>query len=177
MFKAQIDRSSGIGKSSTIGRFGNIRFRGSLKEEFESRIMPEPNTGCWLWIGKIDKDGYGGMSYNLVYDRAHRWSYQIYTGPILDDLYILHHCDTRSCVNPDHLYQGTPKNNSNDRVRRNRGAIGEAHGGSKLDSLQIKVIRSLQSSGIEQKEIAKYFNVTPALINLIIKNKLWKNLI
>lgn len=80
---------------------GSVRgFRGSPMERFMAKVTPEPNSGCWLWVGAMYvASGYGSFESR----RAHRWSYQTFVGPIPDGLVIDHKCRVRSCVNPDHL--------------------------------------------------------------------------
>lgn len=72
-------------------------------EDFETRSMPEPNSGCWLWLGALKDTGYGRLILAGRYWAAHRLSYVLYKGPIPDGLEIDHLCRTRCCVNPDHL--------------------------------------------------------------------------
>jgi hypothetical protein len=67
------------------------------------RFSPEPNTGCWLWTGYIDRDGYGLITFMGKTRRAHRLTYELLTASIPDGLTIDHLCRERSCVNPDHL--------------------------------------------------------------------------
>ncbi len=71
----------------------------SIRQSLEDMSLPEPNSGCWLWIGYICKDGYGILRGRC----AHRFAYEDYIGPIPDGLEIDHLCKTRSCVNPEHL--------------------------------------------------------------------------
>ena len=77
----------------------------SLRERFDAKWIPEPNTGCWLWMG-----GLAGRGYPMVYvpgqkwgTKAHRVAWELYRGPIPDGLVIDHTCRVKSCVNPDHL--------------------------------------------------------------------------
>jgi hypothetical protein len=73
-------------------------------EWFETRVSPEPNTGCWLWTGWLDHNGYGQTT--LVKGKnvlVHRLSYASHVGPVPVGLVIDHKCRVRSCVNPDHL--------------------------------------------------------------------------
>jgi hypothetical protein len=76
--------------------------------------------GCWEWIGIRAVNGYGRLSFRgrarTVHRLIHAWMY----GPILDGLCILHHCDNPPCVNPDHLYRGTYKDNTRDMYMRGR---------------------------------------------------------
>lgn len=72
-------------------------------ERFESKVSPEPNSGCWLWTGALMPSGYAKFHHNRNFGLAHRWAYQHFVGPIDDGLEIDHKCKVRCCVNPDHL--------------------------------------------------------------------------
>lgn len=121
-----------------------------LIERFLDHISPEPMTGCWLWTGVCDEDGYGRMD-NIL---AHRFSIEHHTGiRIPKGKCGLHHCDTPPCVNPAHLYVGENIENVADRVRRGRSASGvkclprtikrgSLHGMSKLTEQDVKQIRA-----------------------------------
>lgn len=116
------------------------------KELIESRSIPEPNSGCWLWEKAVDRGGYGVVrpDYDLL--RAHRLSYEIYNGKADERLYVLHRCDVRCCVNPDHLFLGTHADNMQDMVRKGRG---------KYECKAIKIRATLRNS-------AHYSNKTGA---------------
>ncbi len=91
-------------------------------ERFESKYIPEPNSGCWLWTGYLDHDGYGqftayAIGRRAVQIRAHRWSYEHFRAPIPEGLQIDHCCRVRCCVNPSHLEPVTCKVN----VHRGKG--------------------------------------------------------
>lgn len=91
------------------------------KEKFLKSVFPEPNTGCWLWHGPLDKDGYarfGLKGYGS--SRASRHAFRLFKQIDPKELYVLHKCDTPSCVNPDHLWLGTAKDNAMDCVKKGR---------------------------------------------------------
>jgi hypothetical protein len=98
-----------------------MKMRGySIRDRLLAWSIPEPNSGCWLWLGALFNDGYGAMTANGKCRRAHRISYQEFVGPIPDGLHLLHSCDVPTCINPDHLRPGTPKDNKGDQISRNR---------------------------------------------------------
>ena len=68
-----------------------------------SWVSPEPNSGCWLWLGSLDQDGYGLININKLLRRAHRAFYELLKGEIPSGLQLDHLCRVRCCVNPDHL--------------------------------------------------------------------------
>lgn len=92
-----------------------------------ARVEVQPN-GCWLWHGGKTKAGYGQVYVAGKNRRVHRAVYEAMVGPIPPGLFLCHHCDRPACVNPEHLYIGTPLDNSRDRVRRSRSACGECNG-------------------------------------------------
>lgn len=82
-----------------------------LPDRFWNRVMPEPNSGCWIWIGGQSDNGYGAYWVKTTNVGAHRISYEAHKGPIEDGMHIDHLCRVRCCVNPDHLEVVTPKEN------------------------------------------------------------------
>jgi hypothetical protein len=79
---------------------------------FESKVEPEPNTGCFLWAAGLTPDGYAAFSMGDKKLRGHRVSYEHFVGPIPTDLTIDHLCRVRSCVNPAHLEAVTKRTNT-----------------------------------------------------------------
>lgn len=80
----------------------------------EEKWIPEPNSGCWLWIASVNNDGYGFFGMGGRTMSAHRASWILHRGAIPKGKYVLHKCDVRQCVNPDHLYLGTQFDNMRD---------------------------------------------------------------
>jgi len=148
------------------------------RKSFLERICFEPNTGCWLWLGRLNPDGYGSLhaeDNEFGAYSAHRYSYQLFNGP-LNSLQVLHKCDVRCCVNPDHLFLGTQPENIIDMDKKNRRnpAKGEKIGNSKIKSEQALEIKKLYSTGnYRQIDIAKKFGVERGVVSSIVQNKTW----
>jgi len=134
---------------------------------------------CWLWQGFIKCSGYGSITINGEDYRAHRVSYFLANGSIDDQLLVLHRCDIRRCVNPNHLFQGTARDNSQDAVKKHRNArvFGERNGNHKLTKQQVNDIRRMCiERATPQKVVAKHYSVSEATISYIVNGGRWKQL-
>lgn len=101
-------------KAALKGRKKNYRcgpLPRDLKERLYEKCLPVPWTGCWLWLGALDPDGYGSLHVEDRKQRAHRVSFEIFRGGIPAGRQIDHLCRVRCCVNPDHLEPVTCKEN------------------------------------------------------------------
>ena len=83
----------------------------SLLSKIESRFIPEPNSGCWIWIGNVKKNGYGSLTVKNQNFYAHRLAYEIFVGPIPKDKVLDHKCRVKCCCNPQHLEAVTQAEN------------------------------------------------------------------
>ncbi|WP_316886350.1 HNH endonuclease signature motif containing protein [Ralstonia thomasii] len=82
-----------------------------LKDRLEEKMERIPESGCWIWMGALDRDGYGQIGARGKSLKAHRASYEMFTGPIPKELHIDHLCRVRACCNPHHLEPVTPREN------------------------------------------------------------------
>ena len=143
------------------------------------------DTPCWLWTGGDNgKCGYGNFWWdqNTRQKLAHRASYEFFVGAIpsgsgYHGTCVLHKCDTKKCVNPNHLFLGSNKQNMLDKVQKNRQARGESFGTAKLTEKEVLEIRSkyipvINSLGM----LAKEYNVSNPTIYHIVKRKTWKHI-
>lgn len=147
----------------------------SIEERFNSKYVPEPNSGCWLWLGATDSRGYGQIRFNNKTSQAHRVSYMLYNNCILDELCVLHTCDNPICVNPEHLKLGTQQDNLQDMYNKRRNVKGEKSNFSKLKKHDILEIRNKYSSGhYTQRDLAKEYNITQPGIWAIVNNINWR---
>lgn len=139
-------------------------------------VLTRPNNECIEFIGRIHKSGYGEIViFNKTY-QAHRISYESTYGEIPAGLYVLHHCDNRSCVNPQHLSVGTQQDNMNDMLRkhRSRDSRGEKNENAKLTWEKVREIRAEVKKGFTQRSIAKLYGVDYTTVNHIVRNYTWK---
>lgn len=96
-------------------------------ERFLRSYEIDRNTGCWNWLLFSDERHYPVLKVFGIMVSAHRFSYQLYSGPIPDGMHILHSCDNKRCVNPDHLRAGTHAENMREAADRGLMRRGEAH--------------------------------------------------
>lgn len=149
----------------------------TVEERFFEKVSKLPDLpGCWLWTGWVKHpDGYGLIRVGDRVVLAHRLSWELHVGEIAGGLFVLHHCDTRACVRPDHLYLGTNADNVRDRETRNRrrDLIGSANGRAKLSSGQVLEIRAQRARGATVEALSKQFGVSGGLVYQIVNRRVW----
>jgi hypothetical protein len=133
---------------------------------FFARAIKNNETNCWEWNGCLTGNGYGHCAL-LNEKKAHRVSYKLHYGDILDKMIIMHKCDNRICVNPEHLQQGTHKENMSDMKDKGRAATSyKPH----LTEEQVKAIY-LSKSSISQ--LVKQYNLNIRTIERIRARRIW----
>jgi len=153
-----------------------------IKKFFE---FVKKTDNCWEWLGHKSFGGYGAFWFNDRIVGAHRFSYELHNKKIpkgagYHGICVLHRCDNPSCVNPEHLFLGTQKENLRDMIKKNRrkytGMQGGKNGRAKLTQKQVEEIRKLYATGgFLQIELAKRFFVTGENIRKIVHNLRWKS--
>lgn len=142
---------------------------GRRKLQFDECYIPVTESGCWLWLGGTDGDGYGVASGNV---KAHRLSYAKHHGEVPAGMCVCHSCDVRPCVNPAHLFLGTNGENTADRNRKARQARGISNN-AKLTEIQVLEIRA----SLDLCEVlANKYGVSAGHVWQIKARMVWKHL-
>jgi len=146
----------------------------SRRERFLTKVSPRAD-GCWLWTGLIRADGYGAMRFEGREQGAHRVAWKLFRGKVAPGLAVCHTCDVRACVNPAHLFLGTPAENVRDMRAKGRNRRGEKHGSAKLTQAQVRRIKTmLKEDRLYVSEIAREFGVSETTIRAIRDGRTWK---
>jgi|ERR1041385_2741997 hypothetical protein len=148
---------------------------------FESTVVDQ-RSGCWIWTRGRTSKGYGALYENGKQISAHRFAYKAWVGEIPVGLYVLHRCDERACVNPEHLFLGTAFDNTQDMIAKGRFVVGKRqHGSDNPKSIfsesQVRQMRKLHSEGHSLVSINKRFGGHYSSVKRIINRKYWRHLI
>lgn len=159
-------------------------------ERFETKVWKlacEP--GCWIWMGELRPNGYGALKIDGRQVSTHRFSWETQHGPIPEGLCVLHRCDVKTCVRPDHLFLGTNDDNVADMIAKGRNAIGdrngsrlhpervprgETHALSKLSDSQVQEIRAAVAAGTSWATLAKRFSVVKGTIGHVVRGRSYR---
>lgn len=158
-----------------------------IKERFIKKTGNKLENGCIEWKACVLGNGYGRFQVGGKCKLAHRVAYGLFKGKIPEGQNVLHKCDNRKCVNVDHLFLGTAKDNAVDRKEKNRGfkPNGLNNPNIKLSLQEVKKIQKLLEKGEKLREelkehythkaIAKKFNVNRVTVLVIATKKHWSN--
>jgi hypothetical protein len=140
-------------------------------------------SDCWYWNGSIDNLGYGRFGSAEAETgeiKTHRISWVLFNGrPIPAGKMVLHSCDIRNCVNPEHLSLGDQLENMGDMVRRGRHKVtpmfGEDNPQAKLTNEKVRAIREDRAKGMSHSALANKYGVAQMTINRAVNGKTWRN--
>ena len=132
-------------------------------------------TGCWEWLGSCNRRGYGRW-YEGGEVLAHRYFYEQHVGPIPEGMCVCHRCDNPKCVNPDHLFLGTHRDNMEDCVRKGRQATGERNGQAKLTTAMVREIRERAAHGESGSSLGRSYGVRQTSIWKIVNGQHWRGI-
>lgn len=150
-------------------KFPSIKGR-TVEERFHEKCLIQGDTGCWLWQGATDKDGYGFIRIDGKNVRAHRFALEMKLGrKLLREELACHSCDTPACVNPEHLWAGDSSANQGDSARKGRSRS------VRLTPDQVREIRSQHARGVSQADLCRRFRVSDPLVCHIVQRKRWKH--
>ena len=158
----------------------------SLQERFSEKWMPEPNSGCWIWVGALGnvrgnncasrlrgRMSYGPRAQGIGF--AHRISWELHFGPIPAGLEVCHRCDVSICVNPDHLFLGTHAENMADCARKQRNHQGEKHAFAKLTDDLVRKIRGAYAEYGAMRALAREMGVHESTIYAVRSGRTWSD--
>lgn len=158
----------------------SVKERVTLETRFLKHVF-KTDKGCWLWKLRPATSGHGRLKVNGKMVYAHRISYLLYCGDIPMGLVVCHRCDTGLCVNPEHLFLGTSRDNSIDLARK--GLSGpqlkpEAYEGKRRFGKEIDpqiaqaILRSYMESKASQRSLARKFGVSKSYVNKLLTRAL-----
>jgi hypothetical protein len=148
-----------------------------IKARLEYYSKPD-DSGCVLWHGAKTRNGYGHMKVRGSVTDVHRLAWTCEYGEIPDGMHVLHKCDVRNCINPSHLFLGTNKDNTDDKVakgrQRNGTTTGEKHHKAKLSFEKVFEMRWREAMGETGTALATGFGVTQATAAAAIRGATWQ---
>lgn len=141
-----------------------------------------PNGDCWEWRGYVHPTGYGQIAFDSTGGgvNSNRAAYMVSKGEIPEGLWVLHTCDNRLCCNPDHLWLGTPKENTQDMIAKGRRrkasqvARGEDVTQSKLTEEMVRAMRA--EPPMTFRELGAKYGVTASTANKVIFRLTWAHI-
>lgn len=143
-------------------------------ERFRAKASLNPATGCLLWDGWLQGNGYGRFSVNGKNRFAHRIAWEIAHGPVPVGMFVCHRCDTPCCVEHTHLFLSSARGNMADMTEKGRAANGAINGRVKLTQDKVDEIRRRSADGATRQELATAFGVSISNIGQVCTGQIWR---
>jgi len=140
----------------------------TLTERFWGYVDVKTEDECWEWTGTKTAANYGLIWWNDGLQYAHRLSLEMDGRPVPERWHACHTCDNPPCVNPNHLFVGTPKDNAQDKVAKGRHVFGENHPNAKLSDTDVLEIRKLVSEGMFQSDISRKYGLNISYVSELV---------
>lgn len=151
------------------------RHYSSLAESIWANCIPVTESGCWIWINAtLSKNGYGQLTYQKEHLLSHRAAWIAFVGDIPEGQFVLHKCDIKTCVNPDHLFLGTQRENVDDMFAKNRQAKRTSLT-SKQAKLTPQQVSEIRLSPMSNRELRKQYSIGKSAIHNIKNGTSWKD--
>lgn len=151
----------------------------SARELHEAKVIPVPETGCWLATRFNGRWNYGALTIRGRSMGLHRWAWTIFHGEIPEGKMVCHKCDTPQCSNPDHLFLGDGSDNQKDSVTKGRQwgprLKGETNGRARLTAEQVRELRALPAPIRNYPALCEKYGVTRACIRSVRGGYNWKH--
>lgn len=148
------------------------------QDRFFEKVNKDTANGCWEWLGAKYRGGYGHFRRKVdgkwKMEKTHRYSFEIHNSFFDKTKLVCHACDNPSCVNPDHLFLGTSKENSNDKIMKGRFKAGR---NPKHRHLSIEIAREIRKdhkNGLSYEELEEKYKTSKPQVSRIVKNIIWK---
>lgn len=139
-------------------------------------VKKQTKNKCWLWLGRKSKRGYGVLVHKGRTWRAHRLWWTLQHGSIPRGKVLCHHCDTRACIRPSHLFLGTPADNNADMHKKGRNVRGERTAKAKLTAAKVRQIRALwRPRKVSARYLGARFGVSERQVWNVLKRTSWNH--
>lgn len=152
----------------------NPQITPEISARFWSKV--QKTDGCWLWMARWTRHGYGRFWFLRKSVSAHRVAWELEFGAVPSGLLVLHKCDNPPCCNPQHLFIGSDSDNNRDMVTkgRDRHPYGESHGCVKLNE---EIVMSIRQDSRSLRVLAAIYGVDFTTIADIKRHRTWKHII